>query len=243
MTTPLRVLILEDQITDTELMLHELRHAGYRPKWKRVETEEAYRAHLDPELDVILADYTLPQFNALGALQLLQERGLEIPFLVVSGSISEEVAVTCMKRGASDYLLKDRLTRLGPAVRGALEQKRLRQDKRQAEAALHDSEHLFRLLTENASDLISRHTAEGICLYASPACRAVLGYEAEEMAGRPACDFIHADDAAEVVKAQAIVLQSPAAYTLTYRIRHKEAQHAWLETTGCALRDAAAGAV
>ena len=84
--------------------------------WRRVETEEDYLAHLQAGLDVILADYTLPQFDALRALQLLQERGGDIPFLIVSATIGEELAVSAMRQGAADYLLKDRLARLGPAV-------------------------------------------------------------------------------------------------------------------------------
>jgi PAS domain S-box-containing protein len=242
MDDPLRVLILEDRITDTEIMLHELQQAGFRPKATRVETEADYGDQLSPELDVILADYTLPQFDALSALELLQQRGLDIPFLVVSGSISEEVAVTCMRQGASDYLLKDRLTRLGPAVRAALAQKQLRQDKRRTEAALHDSEHLFRLLAENASDLISRHTPRGICLYASPACRTLLGYDAEELLWRSACDFIHPDDAVEISKTYAALATAPDVCTLTYRIRRKDGQYVWFETASRTLWDAESGA-
>lgn len=136
MSIPLRVLVLEDQITDAELMVYELRQAGFDPAWTRVESEQDYIAHLDPSLDLILADYLLPQFDALRALQILQEQGLDIPFIVVTGSISEEAAVECMRRGASDYLLKDRLTRLGPAVTHALEEKKLRQEKLRSERFL-----------------------------------------------------------------------------------------------------------
>ena len=123
---PLRVLILEDRMSDAQLLLHELRRAGFSPEWRLAHDEPGYLEHLTPELDVILADYTLPQFDALRALRLLQERGLDVPFIVVTGSISEEAAVECMKQGAADYLLKDRLARLGPALIRALEQHRLR---------------------------------------------------------------------------------------------------------------------
>ncbi len=116
MSVPLRVLILEDRPADAELMLHELRRAGFEPHWQRVETEADYLAHLHADLDVILADYALPQFNALRALALLQEHDLDIPCIVVTGAVSEEAAVECMKQGAADYLLKDRLARLGSAV-------------------------------------------------------------------------------------------------------------------------------
>src|SRR5437016_4743229 len=136
MTTHLNVLILEDRPDDAELMLHALRRAGFDPEWQRVETAADYLAHLHADVDVILADYSLPQFDALRALQLLQERGVDIPFIIVSGTIGEELAVAAMKQGAADYLLKDRLARLGQVVTQALEQKQLREAQRQAEEAL-----------------------------------------------------------------------------------------------------------
>ncbi len=136
MSIPLRVLILEDRESDAMLMLHELRQAGYEPSWERVADEAEFLHHLDPPPDVICADYSMPQFDAARALALLKERGLDIPFIIVTGSIGEELAVAAMRAGAADYLLKDRLARLGPAVQQALEQRRLRTEKRQMEQAL-----------------------------------------------------------------------------------------------------------
>jgi CheY-like chemotaxis protein len=106
-TVPLRVLILEDRLADAELMVQELRRAGFDPDWQRVESEADYLAHLDPAPDIILADYNLPSFDALQALRHLQERGLDIPFIVVTGTIGDEAAAERIKQGATDYLLKD----------------------------------------------------------------------------------------------------------------------------------------
>lgn len=142
MSKPLRVLILEDQADDAELIVFQLHRAGFDVEWTRVDTKGDFLAHLDPQLDLILADYHLPHFNALEALQLLQSRGLDIPFIVVTGAVGEEAAVECMKFGAYDYLLKDRLTRLGPAVQSALEKKRLRSDKQRAEEELRELERI-----------------------------------------------------------------------------------------------------
>ena len=139
-STPLGVLILEDCPDDAELILGKLREAGFSPVWQRVETEADYLDRLGPGIDVVLAAYTLPRCDALRAWDHLQERALDVPFIVVGGAIGEEVAVECIKRGAADYLLRDRLDRLGQAVRRALEEKQVRQEKREAEAALRESE-------------------------------------------------------------------------------------------------------
>ena len=136
MPPPIRVLILEDRADDARLLARELERHGFEPEWSRVEDRADYLEALARKPDVILADYTLPRFDALEALRLLKGRGLDIPFLIVTGTIGEERAVECMREGASDYLLKDRLTRLGPAVTRALAEKELRGQKLAAEAAL-----------------------------------------------------------------------------------------------------------
>ncbi|MDQ4076863.1 MAG: response regulator, partial [Chloroflexota bacterium] len=114
MATRIQVLILEDRPADVRLMVHELRRAGFDPRWTSVDNELEYLAHLSNELDIILADYNLPQFDALRALERLKEHELDVPFILVSGTIGEELAVAAMKQGASVYLLKHRLARLGP---------------------------------------------------------------------------------------------------------------------------------
>ena len=139
MRKPLRVLILEDCQADADLMLIALRAADFDPQWTRVMTQADYLAKLTPEWEVILADYNLPQFDAIQALRLLQERKLDIPFIIVSGAMGEEQAVAAMKDGAADYLLKDRLTRLGQAVSHSLAQQHLRAEMQKAQAALRAS--------------------------------------------------------------------------------------------------------
>jgi signal transduction histidine kinase len=148
MAIPLRILILEDNAVDAELMLHELRRAGYDPTADRVETEQAYRDHLQPAPDIILADFSMPEFDALLALEILQELQLDIPFIIVTGTIGEERAVQVMHRGATDFILKDRMGRLGQSVTQALEQKRLRKAKRLADIALYESKELSRKVQE-----------------------------------------------------------------------------------------------
>jgi signal transduction histidine kinase len=118
---PLTVLVIEDDPLDFEILEHSLNGAGFRLDCRRVETEAEFVAQLKPGIDVILSDYTLPGWNALRALELFRASRLDVPFIVVSGTLSDEKAVECIKLGASDYLLKDRLGRLGPAIARALD--------------------------------------------------------------------------------------------------------------------------
>jgi len=134
MGTPLNVLILEDDPDDAELLAHELVGAGYDPRWRRVDTEPDLVTALDPPPDVLISDYSLPQFTALDVLRLLAHRGMDVPTIVVSGVMSEETCVEALRHGAVDYLLKDRLTRLGSAVEQALLQRRLVAEQRRAES-------------------------------------------------------------------------------------------------------------
>lgn len=196
MPKPLSVLILEDQPDDADLMLRELHRAGFEPVWQQIWTEADYRTALQQAadsgspFDVILADYTMPQFNALRALLLLQEQGLDIPFLVVTGSISEEVAVECMKQGAADYLLKSHLRRLGPAVAQVLAQRELRQARREAEAALRQAEEKYRSIFEHVTQGIFQLTPAGELLTANPALARMWGYPSvEELRASPGSGF------------------------------------------------------
>ncbi len=115
MNQPLRVLIAEDNPADAKLVLLELRHAGFEPEWVRVDTESTFLNQLHGNWDIILSDYMMPEFGGPRALELLKKSGLDIPFIIISGTIGEDEAVAAMKMGASDYLLKDRLARLGQA--------------------------------------------------------------------------------------------------------------------------------
>jgi PAS domain S-box-containing protein len=138
---PLRVLILEDVPMDAELVEYELGRARIPFEARRVDTREAFLAELEAfRPDVILSDYTLPRFDGMSALSLARDRAPTTPFLIVTGSINEETAVRAMKAGASDYLLKNSLARIGPAIEGAIARERARVEKVRAEEALRRSE-------------------------------------------------------------------------------------------------------
>ena len=176
MSTPLRVLVLEDNPSDAELVVYELRQAGFELDWKRVDSEPDYLALLDSNLDVILADYHLPQFNGLDALHLMQDRGLDIPFILITGSLGDELAAESVRRGAADFLLKDRLARLGQAVTRALEQKRLREEKERGVADLRKSEERYRKLFQESKDAIYVTTIEGAFVDVNQSTLDLFGY-------------------------------------------------------------------
>jgi DNA-binding NtrC family response regulator len=148
--TDLRILLVEDDPLDAELLIRELQKHGFDPEWERVDTPEGFihRLAQDPP-DVIIADHAMPQFSSAGALQCLHESGLTIPFIVVSHAIGEEEAVKLMRNGAADYLMKDRLGRIGEAVRHALESQYLREEHAAAQQGME----------ERTSALVSSHHA------------------------------------------------------------------------------------
>jgi PAS domain S-box-containing protein len=151
----LRLLLVEDSEDDALLLKRELEKGGFDPEIRRVETLEAYVRALDEDgWDLVIGDYVLPSFSGQEALRLLRQRDPDLPFIIVSGVVGEEVAVQTMKAGANDYLLKHNLTRLAPAVSRELKERDLRAEHRAAETALRESEDRFHGIFENTSDAV-----------------------------------------------------------------------------------------
>ncbi len=162
MNDTLRVLFVEDREDDTLLQIRELRRAGWGIISRRVETEaDLRRALAEVEWDIVLSDYAMPQFNGLDALRVVQEGGRDIPFILLSGTVGEEVAVQSMRAGAADYLLKSSLTRLAPAVRRELREAASRRRRRHAEKALNESRTLLSLIYDHTSEMLALFSAAG----------------------------------------------------------------------------------
>ncbi|MEJ2757402.1 MAG: PAS domain S-box protein, partial [Anaerolineales bacterium] len=218
----LKVLILEDNQADALLIAHELKRAGFSIDWVRVDKAETFFSELQSKPDLILADYSLPQFNALEALAILKNEHLEIPFIVISGVITEETAVRCIKEGANDYLLKDRLGRLGTAVEQALAENQLRQEKLQTEQALEESEAKYRNLFEESREAIFTTDINGIITECNPAFESFLGYTREEVLGVPLADFFaNPDEIATLYEARQ---ERGFARNLELQFRHKSGE-------------------
>jgi two-component system, cell cycle sensor histidine kinase and response regulator CckA len=191
MNKGLKVLVVEDSEADAELLLHELSKAGYKPTARRVDSAAAMESALrQDDWDLIISDYVLPQFSGLEALKILQKRNLDIPFLVVSGKIGEEVAVEALKAGADDYLLKDRLARLPSAIERELQEADQRRKQREADEALRESEERYRRLVESSPEATCI-CAAGHFVYVNPACVKLFGAKSPiDLIGKPFVDQV-----------------------------------------------------
>lgn len=219
----LRILSLEDVAYDVELLERELKKAGINYVLKRVETKDAFLAALTEFLpDIILADYSLPQFSALEALRLLHQQKNAVPVILVTGSHSEEAAVECMKEGAEDYILKASLTRLPSALQNTLRKKEAERNKEAAELALKQREAQYRLITENTRDLICLLDAQNKFLYASPSFELVLGYPPAGLMGMDYFALIHPEDAPRARTALEQARRQKVQRTAELRHRHRD---------------------
>ena len=196
MSKELHILILEDVATDAELIERELHKAGVAFASKRVEIREAFQKELtDFVPDIILADYSLPQFDGLSALAIAKEQCPDVPFILVSGAIGEELAIEAIKSGATDYVLKSRLSRLGHTVHRALREVEERAERKRAEEELHESEEKYRTIFENtgtATVIIEEDTTISL---ANAEFEKLSGYSKEEIEGKKTwADFVIKDD-------------------------------------------------
>jgi PAS domain S-box-containing protein len=157
----INALIVEDDSDDAELLARKLRDAGYEVHWTRVETEPDFLAALRTPLDIIFSDFSMPRFGGLRAIELLRASGLDVPLILVSGAVGEEVAVEAMRVGATDYLLKDRTARLASAVHRALDDARLRAERQRTQEALRDRDQRLRSIIDNTMDGITVISADG----------------------------------------------------------------------------------
>lgn len=175
MPTRLRVLLVEDVPEDSELLLRQLRASGYEPEYRRVDTEA--------EWDIVISDYKMPHFSAPDALRAVQELVRDVPFIVVSGTVAEDVAVECMRAGAADFVAKNRLVRLGPAVARELQESAGRRARRRAESALRRSEASARKIVAASGEGIVIVDRAGLVRYVNPAAGTMLGQPAAALLG------------------------------------------------------------
>ncbi|HMR65121.1 MAG TPA: response regulator [Anaerolineae bacterium] len=239
MREAIRILIVEDRATDAELAQREINRAIKSCLFQRVETREDYLAELDMfQPDVIISDYSMPHFDGLTALQLALERVPLTPVIILTGAINEDTAVECMKAGATDYVIKEHLKRLGQAVIHALEEKKLRQARRQAEEALRQSEERYRTLVYTLPDALIVSDPAVKVTYASASTLQLFGHESEvEVIGRHVLDWVHLNDQEKVKKAIETVLSGGVIRNQEYLLLKKDGSSFFGEVSASSFKD------
>jgi two-component system sensor histidine kinase/response regulator len=221
----LRVLNVEDSERDAALLIRLLTRAGYELTSERVETADSMRSALEArKWDVILCDFSMPRFNALSALAIMQEMGLDIPFIITS--VIGDRAVEAMRLGAHDYLLKDNLMRLPPIIEREMHEAENRRARRQAEAELRLSEAQYHRLLDTAYEGIWITDADARITYANQRLAEMLGFRVETMIGRSAFDFVAGDSAELETRWKRWAQSTPEQYDL--RLRQKDGSDLWV---------------
>jgi diguanylate cyclase (GGDEF)-like protein/PAS domain S-box-containing protein len=224
MTVPRQIhtLIVEDSEEDTELLLRELKKAGYDPVHERVETREMMEAALGRQRwDIVFSDYTMPHFRGTDALTLLRERGDDIPFIFVSGTIGEDRAIAAIKAGANDYIIKDNLKRLISAVDRELRDAEMRKERKKTEEALRESRETLEAVVQSSPLAIIVIDPAGRVQVWNPAAEQIFGWSRQEVLGRP-LPIVPEDKKNDFDANRTTVLQGKKFVNLEQRHRRKD---------------------
>ena len=219
MKKKLHLLILEDNPADAELAIKELEKEGFVIKWSLVETEEAFREALNQRPEVILADYNLPSFDGLSALKMKQVISPTIPLIIISGSIGEEFATECIKAGATDYVLKDKLFRLVPVIKRALQEAGEHRERKQAEE-------LFKKLFINSPNAIFV-VQDGKFKLVNPQFEEETGYTKKELLNKDSLELVHPEDKKMVREKIIKNLKRGISSPFEYRGTRKDGETRW----------------
>lgn len=238
--TILKVLILEDSLLDLELISEQLSAAGYQLESTHTQTEAGFREAIqNTKFDIILSDFKLPGFDAFGALEICQQICPEVPFICVSGSIGEETAIELLKKGAIDYVLKDRPGRLPFAVQRALKGVQGKTARLNASRDLQESENRFRQVAKTAQECIWEVDTNGLYTYTSPVIESILGYKPEELVGNKCFFDLFDPEKAEKYKEAAfkIFSQKKVFRKIENTLVHKNGKLVITSTSGSPIFD------
>jgi PAS domain S-box-containing protein len=231
--TKLKVLILEDSQADAELILELLTDSGYVLEYKLTKTEKEFESQLfPPKYDIILSDFSLPGFNAFGALNLCNQICPDIPFICVSGSIGEETAIELLKTGADDYILKDRLERLPFAVNRALDDAKEKLAHKQAEEDLKNSEKNYIILANSGQALIWTSGKDKQCNYFNDVWLKFTGRTLEQELGTGWTEGVHPDDLQFCLNTYIEAFERREKFSMEYRVKRHDGVYRWLQDDG-----------
>jgi PAS domain S-box-containing protein len=240
MPDSLRILMVEDTLTDAELAVHKLLKAGLVFTSLRVDTRDAFIQALDEfHPDIILSDYNLPDFSGIAALEIVQRTHPEIPVIMVTGALTDFDAVELIHAGAKDYVLKDRLARLAQAVQRTLSAVQEEQARKLAEKALRESETKFRALVESTSDWIWEIDEHAAYTYSSPQVHDLLGYTVEEIIGKTPFDLMPPEEADQFREGFSVFEGERKPFRILENANlHKNGKEVFLESSGTPIVDA-----
>ncbi|WP_437760742.1 PAS domain-containing protein [Sorangium sp. So ce1389] len=242
MSTPLRVLLVEDSEQDARLILRELKRGSYEPSHERAHTPEGLSAALERQAyDVVLCDHSMPRFDSLSALRMVKERGLDLPFIIVSGSIGEMIVAEVMRAGAHDYVLKSDLRRLVPAIERSLRDVAERRERRRAEIALKESEERFALAVQGARDGLWDWNLTTGDAYYSERFMDILGCTDGALfsSTESFLSLVHEEDRQRVASALRGHLERGEPYDVEFRRRMDTGELRWICSRGQARWDEA----
>jgi len=195
MEKSIRLLVIEDSEDDALLVVSEIRKSGNDPVFKRVESEQELIESLEAEQwDLVTSDYSMPGFTGIEALKIVKKHDIDMPFILISGVIGDDIAVKAMKEGAGDYLMKDNLKRLLPAIERELEEAKTRKARKSAVNELEERERQYRFLVENIDDVIFRTDRNDFISYISPVIKSLAGYDYADLLGRSFTEIVYKDD-------------------------------------------------
>jgi len=237
----MRMLMVEDSENDALLVLRELRRGGYDVTWERVETAETMRAALDRQpWDIVISDYRMPHFNGLDALELLKASGRDLPFILVSGTVGEELAVEAMKAGASDYLMKGKLVRLVPAVERELRDAVERRNRHSSEEALKMEQALMTNLLRTSPDNIYFKNRQSRFIRISDRMAQSFGLRSPgEAVGKSDFDFFSDEHAHQAYEdEQQVIRTGKPLVGVEEKETWPDGRVTWVSTTKLPLRDA-----
>lgn len=239
MNKKLRVLIVEDSESDAALDIRALEQGGYRTSHERVDDAKQMEAALRKQVwDVVIADHRLPTMDAFRALELVKESGQDIPVIVVSGAIGEETAVMIMKAGAQDYVMKDKLMRLAPAVERELRDFKIRCEHKQAEKALRQSEEKYRTVLEEMREGYYEADLDGNFTMVNAAMCFLLGYSKEELIGMNYREYTREEHTKTISEVYSRVYRTgEPVLDLNHEVIQKDGSQGFIETSVFLMRN------
>ena len=240
MILPLHILHLEDDPQDAALVASALETEGIPCTTLRVQSRDGFVAALEGGgIDLVLADFSLPAFDGFSAIAIVRAGWPDLPIILVSGTLGEELAIDSLKSGATDYVLKERLSRLAPAVRRAMREVEEHAESRRMETTLHDTEQRFRMLFRESPLGIALVGVDGRPVLTNAALQEMLGYTAEELNGMPFSDFTHPDDcAADMELFQQLIQGARKSFKIQKRYVRKDGQVIWARLSVSVAREA-----